>query len=69
MINIPKFFYESAVHLMSNLGAYEERTNKYMGALQEKPHLIVPTINDKLSKGKLWSWRVFINVVAYDAIW
>jgi hypothetical protein len=35
MINIPKFFYESAVHLMSNLGAYEERTNKYMGALQE----------------------------------
>ena len=30
MINIPKFIYESTVHLMNNLKAYEERTNKYV---------------------------------------
>jgi len=34
MINIPKFFYESAVHLMSNLGAYKERTDKYVEAFK-----------------------------------
>jgi hypothetical protein len=32
MINIPKFIYESTVHLMSNLKTYEERTNKYVDA-------------------------------------
>jgi 2-polyprenyl-3-methyl-5-hydroxy-6-metoxy-1,4-benzoquinol methylase len=26
--NIAKFFYEKTVHLLSNLKAYEERTNK-----------------------------------------
>jgi ubiquinone/menaquinone biosynthesis C-methylase UbiE len=34
MINIPKFFCESIGHLMSNLGAYEERTNKYIDAFK-----------------------------------
>jgi ubiquinone/menaquinone biosynthesis C-methylase UbiE len=34
MINIPKFFYESAVHLMSNLGVYKERTDKYVGVFK-----------------------------------
>jgi ubiquinone/menaquinone biosynthesis C-methylase UbiE len=34
MINIPKFLYENAVHLMSNLGAYKERTDKYVDAFK-----------------------------------
>jgi ubiquinone/menaquinone biosynthesis C-methylase UbiE len=33
-INIAEFFYESAVHLLSNLKAYEERTNKYINAFK-----------------------------------
>jgi len=34
MNNIPKFFYESTVHLMNNLKAYEEKTNKYIDAFK-----------------------------------
>jgi len=34
MINIPKFFYESTVNLLSNLKAYEERTNNYIDAFK-----------------------------------
>jgi ubiquinone/menaquinone biosynthesis C-methylase UbiE len=32
--NIAKFFYERAVNLLSNLKAYEERTNKYVEAFK-----------------------------------
>jgi 2-polyprenyl-3-methyl-5-hydroxy-6-metoxy-1,4-benzoquinol methylase len=32
--NIAKFFYERTVHLLSNLKAYEERTNKYIDAFK-----------------------------------
>jgi len=34
MFNIPKFFYESTVNLLSNLKAHEERTNKYIDAFK-----------------------------------
>jgi Mg2+ and Co2+ transporter CorA len=34
MINIPKFFYERTVQLLSNLKAYEERTNKYIDVFE-----------------------------------